>query len=98
MPLLSRSILAAVVLVAPSIALGDDAVHWTYNHRRCMAFNTAAEGQPSVLLELDGDDLTLRSETPGDMTVSAKETVAMIAKLKACNAEWAEWRKRHPNQ
>lgn len=97
MKLFLGSLVATAIVAAPIPACADETVTWTYDHRRCMAFNTAGEGDPSVLLALDGDRLTLRALRPGDMVVSAKETVAMIAKLKACDAEWAAWRKRHPN-
>lgn len=75
----------------------EPAVHWTYDHRRCMAFNDAPRGEPSVLLELQGDALTLRAIGVGDMVVSARDTVAIIARLQRCNEEWSKWRSRHPN-
>lgn len=75
----------------------ESTVHWTYDHRRCMAFNDAPRGEPSVLLELQGDALTLRALGVGDMVVSARDTMAIIARLQRCNEEWAKWRARHPN-
>lgn len=79
----------AVVIASAVVAQERAPVKWQYDERRCMAFNTADDGAPSVLLEAHGDRLTFRAIREGDMNVSAKATIAMIAKLVECDAIWA---------
>lgn len=95
-------ILVGVLAVGAAAPAAEQIARWSYDARRCMAFNSAPEGTPSVLMEVHGDRLILRAVKEGDMEVSAKETMAMIAKLTKCDAEaeryWNEWRKKHPGK